>query len=278
MRTHRKGRRSAPVTHAMGVLLLGAVLLSSGCSAPRGIAYMQDAVPGTSIAASPVPVAARPGDKISIVVNSKNPELADMFNLPIMTHRIGQQMNSSYSGNQQVSSYTVDDDGDIDFPILGMLHVEGLTRGSIASLIKDRLISEDLVRDAVVIVEFLNMGVSVMGEVSRPGRYSIDRDRMTLLDALGMAGDLTIYGKRENVMVIRQEGDGSESLYRVNLCDSRSLHSSPAYYLRQDDIVYVEPNDVRARQSTVNGNNVRSTSFWLSLASLLTTLGVLLFK
>ncbi len=259
------------------ILLLGMVLLLTGCSAPRKIAYMQDIRSDVRREVTMIPVTAQPGDKISIVVNSKNPELADMFNLPIMTHRIGQPINSSYNYNQQVSSYTVDSNGNIDFPILGELHVEGLKREKIASYIKNELIRKNQVKDAVVIVEFLNMGVSVMGEVNRPGRFGIDRDHLTLLDALSMAGDLTIYGKRENVLVIRQE-DGGETFYRVNLCDARSLHASPVYYLKQNDMVYVEPNGVRARHSTVNGNNVRSTSFWMSLASLLTTLGVLIFK
>jgi len=224
-----------------------------------------------------VPVTVRPGDKISIVVNSKNPELAEMFNLPVMTHRIGQPMNSSYNYNQQMSSYTVDSNGNIDFPVLGEIHVAGLKREKIASYLKNELVKKNLVKDAVVIVEFMNMGVSVMGEVNKPGRFNIDRDNLTLLDALSMAGDLTIYGKRENVLVIRREDNG-ETYYRVNLCDSESLHASPVYYLRQNDMVYVEPNDVRARQSTLNGNNVRTASFWMSLASLLTTLGVLIFK
>lgn len=222
-------------------------------------------------------VTARPGDKISIVVNSKNPELAEMFNLPVMTHRIGQPMNSSYNYNQQMSSYTVDSDGNIDFPVLGTIHVAGMKREDISSGIKNELVRSDLVKDAVVIVEFMNMGVSVMGEVNKPGRFELDRDYLTLLDALSLAGDLTIYGKRDNVLVIRRE-NGGESYYRVNLCDSKSLLASPVYYLRQDDIVYVEPNEVRARQSTLNGNNVRTASFWMSLASLLTTLGVLIFK
>lgn len=254
-----------------------ALLLMASCAAPRKIAYMQDVPSDVRREAAIVPVTAQPGDKISIVVNSKDPELADMFNLPMMTHRIGQPMNSSYNGNQQVSSYTVDSNGNIDFPILGELHVEGLKRERIASYIKNELVRKSQVKDAVVIVEFMNMGVSVMGEVNRPGRFSIDRDHLTLLDALSMAGDLTIYGKRENVLVVRQE-EGGEVFYRVDLCDARSLHASPAYYLRQNDMVYVEPNNVRARQSTVNGNNVRSTSFWMSLASLLATIGVLVFK
>ena len=259
------------------ILLPVMALLLTGCSASRGIAYMQDVRSDVRREVAAVPVTAQPGDKISIVVNSKNPELAEMFNLPVMAHRIGQPMNSGYNYNQQVSSYTVDSNGNIDFPILGELHVEGLKREKIASYIKNELVRKNLVKDAVVIVEFLNMGVSVMGEVNRPGRFDIDRDHLTLLDALSMAGDLTIYGKRENVLVIRQE-NGGETFYRVNLCDARSLHTSPAYYLKQNDMVYVEPNEVRARHSTVNGNNVRSTSFWMSLASLLTTLGVLIFK
>lgn len=259
------------------ILLLGTVLLLAGCSASRKIAYMQDVRSDVRRDIAIIPVTAQPGDKISIVVNSKNPELAEMFNLPVMAHRIGQPMNSNYNYSQQVSSYTVDSNGNIDFPILGELHVEGLKREKIASYIKNELVRKSQVKDAVVIVEFLNMGISVMGEVNRPGRFSIDRDYLTLLDALSMAGDLTIYGKRENVLVIRQE-DGGESFYRVNLCDARSLHTSPVYYLKQNDMVYVEPNEVRSRHSTVNGNNVRSTSFWVSIASLLTTLGVLIFK
>jgi len=242
------------------------------------IVYMQDAASGRRTeAAGAGQIAAVPGDRISIVVNSRDPELADMFNLPVLTHRVGQPMNNSYSQSQQVSSYTVDSEGDIDFPVLGKIRVAGLKREQIAAAVKDELVAQNLVKDAVVIVEFMNLGVSVMGEVNRPGRFGIDRDCLTLLDALSMAGDLTIYGKRENVLVIRRE-NGVETYYRVNLCDSESLFSSPAYCLRQNDRVYVEPNEVRARQSTVNGNNVRSASFWMSLASVLTAISVLIFK
>jgi len=265
-----------------GIICLVAVVLVSlclgGCVSSRDVAYLQDVgsnVRKEGIARMPVKV--QSGDKISIVVNSKNPELAEMFNLPVVTRRVGQPVNGSYNYNQQVSSYTVDSNGNIDFPVLGELRVEGLTREKIASYIKNELVRKNLVKDAVVIVEFMNMGISVMGEVNKPGRFAIDRDHLTLLDAISLAGDLTIYGKRENVLVARRE-NGGETYYRVDLCDSKSLHSSPVYYLKQNDVVYVEPNDVRARQSTLNGNNVRTTSFWMSLASLLTTLGVLIFK
>ena len=123
----------------------------------------------------------------------------------------------------------------------------------------------------------MNLAISVLGEVGKPGRYNIDRDKITLLDAISMAGDLTIYGKRDNVYVMRNEG-GKQTSYQVNLLSAQDVYSSPAYYLQQNDVIYVEPNSVRARQSTVNGNNVRSTSFWISLASLLTTITVLFVK
>ena len=142
---------------------------------------------------------------------------------------------------------------------------------------KKELQSHDLIKDPVVTVEFMNLSVNVMGEVNRPGRYNIDKDHLTILDALSQAGDLTIYGKREKVLVLRNE-NGKQRVYGINLCSADHLYSSPVYYLQQNDVVYVEPNDTKARQSTVNGNNVRSTSFWISLASLLTTISVLIFK
>lgn len=132
-----------------------------------------------------------------------------------------------------------------------------------------------MVKDPVVTVEFMNLAVSVLGEVNNPGRYNIDKDNITILDALSQAGDLTVYGKREKVLILRNE-DGKQRVYGVNLCSGDHIYSSPAYYLQQNDVVYVEPNDTKARQSTVNGNNVRSTSFWISLASLLTSIAILI--
>ena len=123
----------------------------------------------------------------------------------------------------------------------------------------------------------MNLFVSVMGEVNHAGRIKIDRDNFTILDALSEAGDLTIYGKRDRVLVLRQE-NGKQHVYGVNLCDARQIYSSPVYYLQQNDVVYVEPNDTKSRQSTVNGNTVRSTSFYISLASLITSIAVLIAK
>lgn len=203
--------------------------------------------------------------------------LADMFNLPIVAHRVGYSQESSLNQSQQVSCYTVDENGEIDFPVLGKIKVAGKNREEIAAYIKKELIDRKLINDPVVTVEFSNLYISVLGEVNNPGRYGIDRDKITLLDAIGMAGDLTIYGKRQNVVVMREE-EGKQLFYRVDLTSVDDLYSSPVYYLQQKDVVYVEPNETRARQSTVNGNNVRSTSFWVSIASLLTSVAVLIFK
>lgn len=263
---------------------LFAVWATFSCSAPSHVTYFQDLRPGESeqkvIAATEIKV--RPGDKLSIIVNSRDPQLSQLFNLPYVSRQIGQSSasngNGSASGSSQgISGYTVDGKGMIDFPVLGKLEIAGKNREEIAAFIKEELLSKNLVKDPVVTVEYMNLCISVLGEVNSPGRYSIDRDKVTLLDAISMAGDLTIYGKREKVLVLREE-EGVQHVYGVNLCSAEHLYTSPVYYLRQNDVVYVEPNNVRARQSTVNGNNVRSTSFWLSLASFLTTIGVLIFK
>lgn len=261
-------------------LLLAGMFLLSSCGASKEVLYFQDLEPGKSeIMVSEVrAITVRPEDKISIIVNSRDPKLTDLFNLPYVSRQLGQSSRTYTVGSSQgVSGYTVDANGDIDFPVLGKVHVAGKKREEIASLIKHELVSKNLVKDPVVTVEFLNLYISVMGEVNNPGQFSIDRDRLTVLDALSMAGDLTIYGNRSKVMVLRQEGD-VQRVYGINLTSGEHVYTSPAYYLQQNDVVYVEPNNMKARQSTVNGNNVRSTSFWISLASLLTSMGVLIFK
>lgn len=263
--------------------LLWAVWGLVACSTPARITYFQDLRPGESeqqvVAATEIKV--RPGDKLSIIVNSRDPQLTQLFNLPYVSQQIGQgsaSVKSTSSGTSQgVSGYTVDEEGRIDFPVLGKIEIAGKNREEIAAFIKEELLAKNLVKDPVVTVEYMNLCISVLGEVASPGRYSIDRDKVTLLDAISMAGDLTIYGKREKVLVLREE-NGVQRVYGVNLCSAEHLYTSPVYYLRQNDVVYVEPNNVRARQATVNGNNVRSTSFWISLASLLTTIAVLVFK
>ncbi len=259
------------------IIVAASVLALASCSTPKQISYFQDMRPGESELALAVPteIKIQPKDKLSILINSQDLRLTNLFNLPIVSQQVGQE--NATSQNRGLSGYTVNSKGDIDFPVLGALHVQGMTREEMAAYIKKELQSHDLIKDPVVTVEFMNLSVDVMGEVNRPGRYNIDKDHLTILDALSQAGDLTIHGKREKVLVLRTE-EGKQRVYGINLCSADHLYSSPVYYLQQNDVVYVEPNDTKARQSTVNGNNIRSTSFWISLASLLTSIGILIFN
>lgn len=261
--------------YLLAVVACFAVMMT-GCKTPKDVTYFQDVDSVAVLAvANPLEIKIHPEDKLSIIVHSKDAQLSELFNLPVSARRIGYSGKSTLSQSQEISIYTVDTDGYIDFPVLGKIKVAGLNRRQIADLIKNELISRQLVKDPTVTVEFDNLFVSVLGEVNNPGRYNLNRDKVTLLDVLGMAGDLTILGRRENVIVIRNL-DGKTSTYRVDLTKAADLYKSPAYNIQQNDVIYVEPNDNRVRQSTVNGNNLRSTSFWISLASLLTSVGVLI--
>ena len=188
--------------------------------------------------------------------------------MPVVTYQIGTQNTPQ----QRVLGYLVDKNGEIDFPILGKLQVAGLTRLELTELIKQKLIEEDLIKDPIVTVQFLNFKVSVMGEVSRPGSFTINSDRITLLEALSMAGDLTIYGRRDRVAVIR-ETDGKRTILFHDLRSS-DIFLSPCYYLQQNDIVYVEPNKAKAGQREINSNT--SMSVWLSAVSILATISSLI--
>lgn len=255
---------------ALGVALLTA----TSCGTPKDVAYFQDLNnnPDTVITLQNKVITVKPTDKIYIGVKSKDPQITQLFSLTGTA--------TSYSTStiaKDAYYYTVDSKGNIDFPVLGTLHVAGRTREQIAEGIKKLLVDRNLVKDPVVTVSLTNLHYSVIGEVARPGQYEIEDEKVTILDALSKAGDLTIYGTREDVMVLRQE-NGHQKIYKINLCSGNSVFNSPVYYLQQNDVVYISPNETKARQSTVNGNNVRSTGFWISLASLATSVAVLIKK
>lgn len=251
-------------------------MLLWSCTTPK-LGYFQGVESGTvqQLAQQQI-IKLQPGDKLSILVGSKDPGLAYLFNLQIVGRYRTSRSDASLT-TSQVACYTVDPNGDIDFPVLGTLHLAGMTRSEIAAYIKGQLIGRDMLKDPVVTVDFLDLTVSVLGEVHSPGRYSIDHDKISLIEALGKAGDLTIYGKRENVLVQRTQGDKLYN-YRVDLTNPESLYNSPVYYLQQGDLVYVEPNDKKARESTVNGNTLRTPTFWMSVASLVASLSVIIFR
>lgn len=265
-------------------LFLLSIVLLAGCGTPANIVYFQDAPHNEELSPLKVEyIRLQPTDQISIVVNSRDPQVASMFNLPYYGKRLADSQSLTGSGGnmnasaQSISGYTVDSHGDIDFPVLGKIHLAGLTREEAENSIKSLLIESRQIKDPVVIVEFMNLGFSVLGDVSRPGRYKIDRDRFTLFDALSLAGDLTINGQREDVALVRHEAD-HDVLYRLNLLDIKQIYDSPAFYVQQGDVIYVTPNEKRQRESTINGNNVRSTSFWISISSLATSIITLLIS
>ncbi len=255
-----------------------ATLLLASCKTPAGINYFQDLRNGQIDAVKyNEGIRLKPQDKISIIVKSKNPEISNLFNLPYITGYVGESTKTGSSVNGRISGYTIDEKGEIDFPVLGRLKVAGMTRDELERYIKRLAEESNQAKDLVVIVELLNLHFTVLGEVSRPGEVTFSQDKISIPQALGLAGDMTLYGRRDSVFIYR-DNNGNRETYVVNMLDGKSMAQSPVYYLQQNDIIYVQPNDYRKRQSTVNGNNLQSTSFWLSFTSVLTTVAVFLFK
>lgn len=259
------------ITTATGLSL---ILLVSSCSSPKNIAYMQNAVFGQEEAVLNLnEIKVQPQDRLSIVISCKEPELARQFNLVQTENRVGQSDQQQSQG--RVSVYTIDLEGNIEFPVLGKIHIAGLNRQQISEKIADTLKDGRWINDPVVSVEFANLHFSVVGEVKSPGTYAISNDKMTLLEGIAEAGDLTEFGERE-IIVVREQ-DGKRKKYLVDLKDN-SLFDSPAYYLQQNDVIYVQPNKAVARKAEDNPNNLKSISLWTSIASLITTIAVLVFK
>ena len=254
------------------------------CSTPQNIAYFPELHTGSIVQTEKMlDIKVKPEDKLSIIVTTQDPALSNLFNLVTVQNRLGQTTSSTTTvgnagsgSNGYVSYYTIDSQGDITFPVLGKLHIAGLTREQIAEKITADLRSADLVKDPIVTVEFANTGLSVLGEVNKPGRYEFNKDHLTIIDAIAMAGDLKMNGMRENILVMRNLGGGKQEAYRVNLLDAQELASSPVYYLQQDDVIYVEPNEKAKRETTATGNSAYTPSFWLSVGSLGLTVATLI--
>ncbi|RYE54029.1 MAG: polysaccharide export protein [Sphingobacteriales bacterium] len=179
------------------------------------------------------------GDILSVTISSLNPEASKVFNAPVTT---GTDAGPSASG------YLVNTDGSIQLPVLGLVKAEGFTKKQLGDQIRQSLLTKKLLVDPIVTVRHLNYRVTVLGEVGRPAVINVPSERITLLEALGMAGDLTIYAKRENVLLIREE-NGVKSVKRLDLTDKAFL-TSPYYYLRPNDVLYVEPNKAKVASAS----------------------------
>lgn len=244
-------------------------MIITACSTPKDVTYFQDFKPGTSINAEvQQEIRLLPNDQIRILVSTTEMELNQMFSLYGGRNADGTSTNTN-SYSREGSQYTIDAEGFIRFPMLGRIHIGGLTRQEVQTDIRQRIIDKGLANDPIVTVEYDNLYVTLLGDVST-GRVQIDRDRFTILDALGAKGDLAITGQRTNVKVIR-DNDGKKTAYEVNLCSAEDLYRSPVYYLQQNDVIYVEQNEKQKRNSTILGGATATPSFWMSLASFVVT-------
>ena len=252
------------------VVFLFCIVVAS-CNSGKKIVYMQDALDQRTEEVTVYKgIVVQPKDELSIVVAGADPILVYPFNLPLHSYQAGSSSATSYM--QRLLGYHVDMEGYIDFPFLGKIKVSGLTREQVSELIKQKLVQGGLLYNPIVNTEIMNFKISVLGEVSYPGTFHLTSDIITVLEAIGRAGDLTIYGNRENVLV-RREQNGLITYYRLNLL-STDFMRSPAFYLQQNDVVYIEPNNTVAARSRINEN--RSMNTLLSLGSLLSSLAVVI--
>ena len=247
------------------------ILMLASCASSKKVAYFQNAVDGVVERSEGLYDAKiMPKDILTITVSTTNPEAATPFNLTISNtlNATGQM----YSGSGVLQTYLVDNNGEIEYPVVGNIKVAGLTKNECQELVKSKIkafLAED--EDPIVTVRMSSYRVTIIGEVRSPGVIPVGTEKMSILEALASAGDLTIYGKRDTVMLIREEANGQKTVHRLNLNDANII-SSPYYYLQQNDIVYVEPNGVQAKNSAIGS----STTIWFSFVGIVTSVASLL--
>jgi len=261
-------------------ILLPFILFFSllSCTSTKNVPYFEDLTDTTKVYSQLLngnyEIKIQPDDILEIIVNSINADAAAPFNLgntnptgmPMAQSGqggIGARSNSAGSNNSNGEGYLVDKNGNIDFPILGNIKAVGLTVLQLKEVLKGKL--DKYLQDPIVNIRLLNYKITILGEVGHPSTYSIPSERLTIVDAIGMAGDITIYGKRENILLIREE-DGKRNFIRLNL-NSSNIFQSPYYYLKQNDIVYVEPNKSKIAASEVG--QLRRITVAVSVASFL---------
>lgn len=276
---------SVQINKPLVSLLVLATLLMSSCSTKK-IVYMQDMMSQEGVAVKKAQyeseILMQPGDRLMIVVTCQDPMLSAMFNQPYMSNQIAgvETMNSSYltvshNASQSLMGYTIDPEGNINFPVLGKVQIAGMKRHEVADKITQLIVESNQAKDPVVYVEYTNLGISVIGEVKNPGRIKIDRERFNIFDAISAVGDMTIYGNRQNVTLIRK-GENGDEFYKLDFTQAQSIYNSPAYLVKQGDVIYVAPNKKKVGDSSVNGNTLKSASFWVSVGSFATSAAVLI--
>ena len=242
------------------------IFFIAGCTAYKNVPYMQDSELYDLQESLPMYDAKiMPKDLLTITVNTTDPEAAAPFNLTVQTSANATR-STSLTSQASLQQYLVSNEGSIDFPVLGTLHVSGLTKSEAENLIREKL-GDYLKETPIVTVRMTNYKISVLGEVANPGMFTINNEKVNIFEALALAGDLTIWGMRDNVKLIREDADGKRNIISLNLNKSDIL-TSPYYYLQQNDIIYVTPNKMKAKNSDIG----QSTSLWFSGTSILISL------
>ena len=247
------------------------MLLLGACNAQRNVLLLQDVENGAEISLPEnYMIRIKPLDQLTVVVNSRNPELAKPFNSSSSYNALTGTNIASATGENSLQVLTVDEQGYLTMPILGEIECAGMTRQELAQDIERRIIEGGYLSDPQANVRFAELTISIIGEVNRPGRYDIKKDQISILEALALAGDLTIYGNRSDVAVVR-ERDGKSIVTKLDL-RSGDVFASPCYYLEQNDVVIVSPNKYKAATSEINQNR----TFWISIASTTISLATLI--
>lgn len=255
----------------LSFVLMAMILFMGGCSGSKQVAYFQN-IDSISLSASRGLYDAHimPKDMLTITVITTNPAASAPFNLTV-SQTVGSSGQLSTSAGS-LQGYLVDNDGNINFPIIGEIHVAGLTKEQCEDMIREKVKPYMAAKEnPIVTVRMSSYRVTVTGEVNNPGVVPVSTEKMSIIEAIAQAGDLTIYGKRNNVLLIREDANGEKHAHRINLNDA-NLFNSPYYYLQQNDIIYVEPNTVKAKNSGIGS----STTIWFSFISIVTSVASLL--
>lgn len=248
--------------------LLFIVIILSSCASRQDLVYFQDEPLPSAVFENPnFEIHYKTDDLITIDISALDPEAAKPFNLPVVTYSDNIMLAQ---GNLKMQTYLINANGEIEFPVLGTIKLGGLTRSQATAYLKERL--TEYIKDPIVNIRLVNFTISVLGEVNRPGTYNVQDERISVLEAIGLAGDLSIYGVRNNVLLIR-EVDGQKRFAKLDLT-SINMVNSPTYYLEQNDIIYVEPNKAKVRSSTFNPN----TGVVISAVGTLATIVAILIR
>lgn len=259
------------------LLITATLLIAVSCGAPKNIPYLLEAerIPQYELEQFATVYEAKimAKDVLTISVNTTVPEAGAPFNLGSNAGSMVKEQAAGYNiPGAKLQTYIVDKDGYIDYPIVGRINLLGLTRTQAQEKIKEAIHPAYITESPIVNIRFENYKVSVLGEVAKPGQYTVNNEQCTLLDAIAMAGDLTIYGKRENIMLIREDNQGRKQISRINLQNPRNILDPNIYYLQQNDIIYVEPNSKRAKDSKIG----QAERYTLSVVSTLVSVTTLI--